>query len=89
MLVIASMKSLNGAEQKQHINSVEVDIFFLQTRKLLLSPYRLGGKREITPYKMKPLEAINNLYLMRYYKTHLITLQRQSPFNEKYQCVCQ
>jgi hypothetical protein len=89
MLVTASMNSLNGAEQKQHINSVEVDIFFLQTRKLLLSACRLGGKREIIPYKMKPLEASNNLYLMRYYKTHLITLPQQSPFNEKYQSVCQ
>ncbi|BAS86808.1 Os03g0793550 [Oryza sativa Japonica Group] len=36
MLVTISRKCLNGAGQKQHSNSGEVAIFFLQTRKLLL-----------------------------------------------------
>jgi hypothetical protein len=38
MLVIASMKSLNGAEQKQHINSVEVDIFSYKQENFYCHP---------------------------------------------------
>ena len=38
MLTTVSRKILKGGGQKQHNISGEVDIFFLQTRKLLLSP---------------------------------------------------